>query len=142
MATTARKAGTAGPHRSPTANGPRFPVLEVTYHPHVAGALVGSTAEPGRNARRVLHGTLNAATGDLAVLARERSRHDDCLAFVEALGQVRPHVPKLLVSRQCAAAPSQTGAGRGGGGADHHRLAALPRQNCCPVKTFGDTPTR
>ncbi|HEV8193150.1 MAG TPA: transposase [Ktedonobacterales bacterium] len=50
-----------------------------------------------RNARRVLHGALNAATGDLAVLVREHSRQDDCLAFVEALGQVRPHVPKLLV---------------------------------------------
>jgi transposase len=35
--------------------------------------------------------------GDLAVLVRERSHQDDCLAFVEALGQVRPHVPKLLV---------------------------------------------
>jgi transposase len=51
----------------------------------------------GRNSRRVLHGALNVATGALALLVRERSRGDDCLAFVEALGQVRPQVPKLLV---------------------------------------------
>jgi transposase len=51
----------------------------------------------GRNARRVVQGALNAATGDLLTLIRERSRQDDCLAFVEALGQVRPQVPKLLI---------------------------------------------
>jgi transposase len=51
----------------------------------------------GRNSRRVLHGALNAATGELVQLIRERSRQDDCLAFVEALGQVRPEVPKLLI---------------------------------------------
>ena len=51
----------------------------------------------GRNARRVIHGALNAATGELATLLRERSRQDDCLAFVEALGRVRPTVPKLLI---------------------------------------------
>lgn len=51
----------------------------------------------GRNARRVVHGALNIATGELVTLVRERSRQDDCAAFVEALGQLRPHVPKLLV---------------------------------------------
>src|SRR5258708_7667838 len=51
----------------------------------------------GRNTRRVVHGALNAATGDLVTLIRERSRQDDCLAFVQALGQVRPQVPKLLI---------------------------------------------
>jgi transposase len=51
----------------------------------------------GRNSRRVLHGALNAATGGLALLIRERSRGDDCLAFVEALGQIHPQIPKLLV---------------------------------------------
>lgn len=30
-------------------------------------------------------------------MIRERSRHDDCLAFVEALGKVRPEIPKLLI---------------------------------------------
>ncbi len=51
----------------------------------------------GRNTRRVVHGALNVATGELVALVRERSRQDDCVAFVEALGQVRPDVPKLLV---------------------------------------------
>ncbi len=50
-----------------------------------------------RNARRVVHGALNVATGELAVLVRERSRQDDCVAFVQALGRVHPDVPKLLV---------------------------------------------
>ena len=51
----------------------------------------------GRNARRVVHGALNAATGEFVSLVRERSRQDDCAAFVAALGQMRPQVPKLLV---------------------------------------------
>ncbi len=51
----------------------------------------------GRNARRVVHGALNAATGELVTLLRDRSRQDDCAAFVEALGHLRPDVPKLLV---------------------------------------------
>lgn len=51
----------------------------------------------GRNGRRVVHGALNAASGELVQLIRERGRQDDCLAFVEALGQLRPDVPKLLV---------------------------------------------
>jgi transposase len=40
---------------------------------------------------------LNAVTGELVQLIREPSRQDDCLAFVEALSQVRPDVPKLLI---------------------------------------------
>lgn len=51
----------------------------------------------GRNRRRVLHGALNAATGALVQVVRERSRQDDCLAFIEELGQVRPDVPKHLI---------------------------------------------
>ena len=51
----------------------------------------------GRTARRVVHGALEAATGEFVALIRERSRQDDCAAFVEALGRVRPAVPKLLV---------------------------------------------
>jgi transposase len=51
----------------------------------------------GRHGRRVIHGALNAATGDFVSLVRERSRQDDCLAFVAALGQIHPDVPKLLV---------------------------------------------
>src|SRR5579875_1275196 len=51
----------------------------------------------GRNSRRVAHGALNVATGDLVTLVRERSRQDDCVAFLEALAQVHPAVPKLFV---------------------------------------------
>jgi transposase len=51
----------------------------------------------GRNGRRVIHGALNGQTGDLVRLVRERSRTDDCQAFVELLGNVRPDVPKLLI---------------------------------------------
>ena len=51
----------------------------------------------GRNGRRVLHGALNVASGEGVALAREHNRQDDAIAFVEALGRVRPDVPKLLV---------------------------------------------
>jgi len=51
----------------------------------------------GRNGRRVIHGALNATTGDLVEVVRERSRQDDCIAFIEYLGRVRPDVPKLLI---------------------------------------------
>jgi hypothetical protein len=51
----------------------------------------------GRNGRRVIHGALNAATGELVEVVRERSRQDDCMVLLEALGQVRPAVPKLLI---------------------------------------------
>jgi transposase len=51
----------------------------------------------GRNGRRVIHGALNAASGDFVSLIRERSRQDDCVAFMQTLAQVHPDVPKLLV---------------------------------------------
>lgn len=51
----------------------------------------------GRNARRVVHGALHPGTGELVRLVRERHRADDSLAFVNALGAVRPQVPKLLL---------------------------------------------
>lgn len=51
----------------------------------------------GRNGRRVLHGALNVVTGELVCAARERNRQDDAVAFLTALGRVRPAVPKLLV---------------------------------------------
>jgi len=63
-------------------------------------ARAGAQAEvviSGRNARRVVHGALNAATGEVVRLVRERSRADDAAAAVEALGALRPAVPKLLV---------------------------------------------
>src|SRR5258708_6913455 len=49
----------------------------------------------GRNARRVVHGALNAATGACVSLVRERSRQEDGVAFREALGQVRPAAPTV-----------------------------------------------
>lgn len=51
----------------------------------------------GRNGRRVIHGALNATTGELVQLGRERSRQDDCIAFLQTLAQVRPDIPKLLI---------------------------------------------
>jgi hypothetical protein len=51
----------------------------------------------GRNARRVIPGALTAARGQCVSLIRARSRQEDGLAFVEALGQGPPAVPKLLV---------------------------------------------
>jgi transposase len=71
-----------------------FPPLRAAWAPRGAQALVPVS---GRNARRVVHGALNVATGELVHLLRERSRQDDCAAFVAALGQVRPDAPKLLV---------------------------------------------
>jgi transposase len=51
----------------------------------------------GRNKRRTILGALRPATGELVRTARERCRTDDVVAAVEALGAVRPEVPKLLV---------------------------------------------
>jgi hypothetical protein len=53
----------------------------------------------GRNGRRVLHGALNAASGDFVSRIRPRSRQDACLAFVfvEALAHIPPDTPKLRV---------------------------------------------
>jgi transposase len=51
----------------------------------------------GRNARRVIHGAINVRTGELAHIVRERSRQDDCIAFITALGQHDPDVPTLLI---------------------------------------------
>ena len=51
----------------------------------------------GRNGRRTILGALNVATGELVRTLRPRCRADDVLAAVEALGAVRPGVPKLLV---------------------------------------------
>lgn len=51
----------------------------------------------GRNAQRVIHGALNAATGEFVALAQPRGRTAEVVAAVEALGRLRPDVPKLLV---------------------------------------------
>lgn len=51
----------------------------------------------GRNARRVICGALNVGSGELVHVVRARSRADDVLAAVSALGTHRPAVPKLLI---------------------------------------------
>src|SRR5215208_4674884 len=51
----------------------------------------------GRNTRSTILGALNATTGELVHMVRERCSADDVLASVEALGAVRPEVPKLLI---------------------------------------------
>jgi transposase len=51
----------------------------------------------GRNARRVIHGALNAANGDLVTAIHARSRTDECCAFVQTLGRHHLNVPKLLI---------------------------------------------
>lgn len=51
----------------------------------------------GRNARRTILGALQVATGEMVRTVRPRCRTDDVLATVEALGAVRPDVPKLLI---------------------------------------------
>jgi transposase len=71
-----------------------YPPLRAAWAPRGQPANV---VVSGRNGRRVLHGALNAATGELVQLIRERSRQDDCLAFIEELGKLRPDIPKLLI---------------------------------------------
>lgn len=51
----------------------------------------------GRNARRVLVGFLNVATGELARVVRGRGRGEDIAEGIGALGPPRPGVPRLLV---------------------------------------------
>jgi transposase len=78
----------------------------------------------GRNARRVIHGALNAATGDLVALIQERSRQDECIAFVQQLGQVRPGTPKLLIWDN--APPHHPNRVREAAAAAHITIAWLP----------------
>jgi transposase len=51
----------------------------------------------GKNPRRTILGALNVHSGELVRTVREQCRTDDVLAAVEALGAVRPAVPKLLI---------------------------------------------
>ncbi len=52
---------------------------------------------PGRNGRRVIHGALNAATGERVAVVRTRRRQDDGIAFSASFGRVRPDVPTRLI---------------------------------------------
>jgi transposase len=71
-----------------------FPPLRAGWSPRGAPATVLIS---GRNGRRTMLGALQVATGELVRTVRERCRTDDVLAAVEALGAVRPAIPKLLI---------------------------------------------
>jgi transposase InsO family protein len=71
-----------------------FPPLRASWSKRGQQAIVTIS---GRNARRVVHGAVQARTGELVRVVRERHRADDALVLVAALGAVRPEVPKLLV---------------------------------------------
>ncbi len=51
----------------------------------------------GRNQRRTILGALNVGSGELICTVRDRCRTDDVLAAVQALGAIRPDVPKLVI---------------------------------------------
>ena len=78
----------------------------------------------GRNARRVLHGLLNVASGEVLHLVRERGRGEDCAAALAALARRRPTSPKLLVWDN--APPHHTHAARDAARAAWVELAWLP----------------
>lgn len=71
-----------------------FPPLRAAWSKRGQQAIVTIS---GRNARRVVHGAVQARGGELVRLVRERHRTDDALALVAALGAVRPAVAKLLI---------------------------------------------
>jgi hypothetical protein len=84
-----------------------YPPLRATWAKRGAPANVVLS---GRNARRVIHGALNAATGELLQLVRARSRQDDCLDFVETLGPAAAGGAQAADLGQRPIASSQTGA--------------------------------
>lgn len=71
-----------------------FPPLRAAWARRGTQATVESS---GRNARRVLHGALNVATGETVAVVRLRSRGEDAAAGLAPLAARRPGVPKLLV---------------------------------------------
>jgi hypothetical protein len=71
-----------------------FPPLRAAWSKRGQQAIVTIS---GRNARRVVHGAVQARTGEEVRVVRERHRADDALALVAAVGAVRPAVPKLLI---------------------------------------------
>jgi transposase len=78
----------------------------------------------GRNSRRVVLGAINVTSGQVVRLVRERSRKEEVAAFVEALGQVRPAVKKLLIWDN--APPHHPHLVRDTASAAHITLAFLP----------------
>lgn len=71
-----------------------FPPLRASWSRRGAPAIVLIS---GKNTRRTILGALNVRSGERVTTVRERCRTDDVLAAGEALGQVRPGVPKLLI---------------------------------------------
>lgn len=71
-----------------------FPPLRAAWSRRGAQAVVVIS---GRNARRVIHGALNARTGGLVRTVTTTSKTADVVEAVTALGTVRPGVPKLLI---------------------------------------------
>lgn len=71
-----------------------FPPVRASWSRRGAPAIVLIS---GKNARRTIFGALNVRSGELVRTVREQARTDDVLAAVEALGAVRPAVPKLLI---------------------------------------------
>ena len=78
----------------------------------------------GRNARRVIHGMVNVASGEVVRLVRERGRGEDVAIAVQALGERRPEGPKLLVWDN--APPHHTHRARQAAAAARIELAWLP----------------
>jgi len=98
-----------------------FPPLRAAW------ARRGTQAEvviSGRNARRVLHGLLNVATGERRHLVRERGRGEDVALALAELGRRRPGVPKLLLWDN--APPHHTRAAREAAEAAGVEIAWLP----------------
>ena len=71
-----------------------FPPLRASWSQRGTPAVVLIS---GKNPRRTIFGALNGGSGELVTTVRERCRTDDVLAAVDALGRVRPAVPKLLI---------------------------------------------
>ena len=71
-----------------------FPPLRASWSRRGTPAVVLIS---GKNPRRTILGARNVRSGELVHTVRERCRTDDVLAAVEALGAVRPAVPKLLI---------------------------------------------
>ncbi len=78
----------------------------------------------GRNTRRVVHGALNARTGELVRTVTTTSKTADIVEAVTALGAVRPGVPKLLIGDN--APPHQPKAVRAAADAAGIEVAFLP----------------
>ncbi len=78
----------------------------------------------GRNPHRLLLGALNIVSGQLVRLIRAHGRTADVQAFIEQLGTVRPHIPKLVVWDN--APPHHPKVVRHAAEAAHIRLAFLP----------------